>query len=81
MSEQEAIARAEAWYLQRYHAAAHGHVTVDAEGNELREAQLVCLDLIPEQGTGVVNVVVELTGAGELTLLGEDVSCPRCVQA
>lgn len=50
MSEQEAIAHAEAWYHQRYHEIAHGHITLDAERTELREEQLVCLDLIPEQG-------------------------------
>jgi hypothetical protein len=78
MHEPEAIAYAEAWYLRRYHAVARGHITVDAQGQEVHEQQWVCLDLIPAQGTGVVNVVVDLTGAEELVLLDEGVLCPRC---
>ena len=78
MNEQEAITRAEAWYRQRYHAVAAGHLTLDAEGQELRDAQFLCVDLVPERGTAVVNVVVDLTGAEPVALLDEGVRCPRC---
>jgi hypothetical protein len=80
MNEQEAIAYAEAWYLRRYHTAAQGHITLDTQGCELREQNLVCLDLVPTQGAGVVNVVVDLTSMGKLNLLDEGVLCPRCLQ-
>ena len=80
MNEQEAIAFAEAWYLRRYHTAARGHITLDAEGRDLREQHQVCLDLVPAQGGGVVNVVVDLNRVGKLTLLDEGVLCPRCLQ-
>jgi len=78
MTEQKAIMRAEAWYLQRYHAVAHGHIALDAEGQELRDAQFLCVDLVPARGTEVVNVLVDLTGAEPVALLDEDLLCPRC---
>ena len=79
MNEQEAIMHAEAWYRQRYHAAAHGHIALDVEGQELRDTQVLCVDLVPEQRTEVVNVLVVLTGAEPVALLDEGVRCPRCV--
>jgi hypothetical protein len=80
MNEQEAITRAEAWYRERYHAVAHGHIALDAAGQELRDTQVLCVDLMPEQGTAVVNVLVGLTGDEPVALLDEDVLCPRCVR-
>jgi hypothetical protein len=80
MNEQEAITRAEAWYRERYYAVAHGHIALDAAGQELRDTQELCVDLVPEQGTTVVNVLVGLTGDEPVALLDEDVLCPRCKQ-
>ena len=77
MNEQEAITRAEAWYLQRYHAVAHGHLPVDVVGQEVREDPFLCIDLVPEQETVVIRVLLELTGE-EVALLEEGRLCPRC---
>lgn len=40
---------------------------------------MLCVDLVPEQRTEVVNVLVVLTGAEPVALLDEGVRCPRCV--
>jgi hypothetical protein len=78
MTEQEAILCAETWYLQRYHAIAHGHIALDAEGQELRDTQFLCVDLVTARGAEVVNTVIDLTGAEPVALLDEGVLCPRC---
>lgn len=80
MNEGEAITRAEAWYRQRYHVPAAGHLTLDAQGQALRDAQFLGIDLVPERGAEVVNVLVDLTGAEPVALLDEGVLCPRCVE-
>ena len=80
MNEQEAITRAEAWYREQYHAVAHGHIALDAEGQELRDTEVLCVDLVPEQETAVVNVLVGLTRDEPVALLDEDVLCPQCIR-
>ena len=78
MNHREAIARAEAWYLRRYHAVAHGHLPLDEGGQALAEEALLCIDLVPERESSVVKVLLALAGA-EVAVLDEGVSCPRCV--
>lgn len=79
MTEQEAIARAEVWYLQQYQSVAHGHLPVDVVGQEVREDPFLCIDLVPEREAGVIRVLLELTGE-EVALLEEGRRCPRCTQ-
>lgn len=78
MNEQEAITRAETWYLQRYDAVAHGHLPVDVVGQEVREDPFLCIDLVPEREAEVVRVLLDLTGE-EVALLEEGRRCPRCI--
>lgn len=78
MSEREAIARAEAWYVERYKGVASGHIAVDVEGQALCDNDFLCIDLVPDQGAEVVNLLVSLTGAEEIAVLDEGARCPRC---
>lgn len=40
---------------------------------------MLCVELVLERGTEVVNVLVGLTGAEPVALLDEGMRCPRCV--
>ena len=50
MNDQEALTCAETWYLQPYHAVTHGHITLDGKGQELGDAPVLGVDLLPERG-------------------------------
>ena len=78
MNEQEAITRAEAWYFQRYHAVAQGHLPLDTDRQALNEDPFVCIDLVPEFQAKVVKVLLYLAGE-EVVLLEEGRPCPRCI--
>lgn len=78
MNKHEAISRAETWYLQQYHAVAHGHFPPDVDRQALREDPFLCIDLVPEQEAEVIKVLLDLTG-GEVFLLEEGRPCPRCL--
>jgi hypothetical protein len=80
MNHREAIARAEAWYLRRYHAVAHGHLPLNGDGRALDEEALLCIDLVPEREAAVVKVLLDLTGE-EVAVLEEGVTCPRCLSS
>lgn len=80
MNHQEAIARAESWYLHRYHAVAHGHLSFDDNGQALDEETFLFIDLVPECEAAVVKVLLDLTGE-EVALLDQGVTCPRYVSS
>ena len=54
-----------------------GHRALDGAGQERRDRPVLGVDLVPEQRTEGVHVLVMLTGAEPVALLEEGVRCRR----